>query len=152
MSRAFSRLAGGLSLLALTGKGERQTLRPAPPEGGTGQKKRERFFRRPMNWAMEKSILAAYTPPLQNKVQGTCGFPDTPSGWAYPVLDCAGVRCGCRVRCRLGGLCPSPAPVGGGCGRPHTPLGRAYPVLAGAVDWSGRIPSANWESFTLPCP
>ena len=28
-----------------------------------------------MNWAMEKSLLAAYTPPLRNKVRQPAGFP-----------------------------------------------------------------------------
>ena len=46
-----------------------------------------------MNWAMEKSILAAYTPPLRNKVRKPAGFP-TPFGWAYPVLFCAVFECG----------------------------------------------------------
>ena len=42
---------------------------------------------------MEKSILAAYTPPLRNKVRKPAGFP-TPFGWAYPVLFCVEVECG----------------------------------------------------------
>ena len=37
------------------------------------------------DWAMEKSLLAAYTPPLRNKVRKPAGFP-TPFRWAYPVL------------------------------------------------------------------
>ena len=49
-----------------------------------------------MNWAMEKSLLAAYTPPLRNKVRKPAGFP-TPFRWAYPVLFCAGVECGRRA-------------------------------------------------------
>ena len=64
-----------------------------------------------MNWAMEKSLLAAYTPPLRNKVREPAGSP-TPFGWAYPVLDCAGVECGRRASANWGrGLrAPSPCP------------------------------------------
>ena len=57
------------------------------------EKYRKRFFRRPMNWAMEKSILAARRSPLRNKVRKPAGFP-TPFGWAYPVLFCVEVECG----------------------------------------------------------
>ena len=42
---------------------------------------------------MRKSILAAYTPPLRNKVRKPAGFP-TPFRWAYPVLFCAVFECG----------------------------------------------------------
>ena len=34
---------------------------------------------------MEKSLLAAYTPPLRKDVRKPAGFP-TPFRWAYPVL------------------------------------------------------------------
>mgnify|MGYP004551842671 FL=1 len=33
-----------------------------------------------MNWAMEKSLLAAYTPPLRNKSGAAAAAPDTPWG------------------------------------------------------------------------
>ena len=61
------------------------------------EKYRKRFFRRPINWAMEKSILAAYTPPLRKDVRKPAGFP-TPFGWAYPVLAGAVDWSGRRAR------------------------------------------------------
>ena len=58
---------------------------------------------------MEKALLAAYTPPLRNKVREPAGSP-TPFGWAYPVL-------------------------------------------VGAVDLSGRNPSADWgRALPFPLP
>ena len=155
MSRAFFR---ALREAALSPRpdGQGESGRPFPARAARraaqAGKERKRFFRRPMNWAMEKSILAARGSPLRNKVREPAGSP-TPFGVGLPGL----ILCRGQVRlpgeCRLGkgfALPLAPIPVGGGCGRPRHPLGRAYPVLAGAVDWSGRIPSANWGEFHSP--
>ena len=74
------------------------------------EKYRKRFFRRPMNWAMEKSLLAAYTPPLRNKVRKPAGFP-TPFGWAYPVLVGAVDLSGRRASAIWGRALPFPLPL-----------------------------------------
>ena len=74
------------------------------------EKCRKRFFRRPINWAMEKSILAARRSPLRNNVRKPAGFP-TPFGWAYPVLFCAGVACGRIPSANWGRALPFPLPL-----------------------------------------
>ena len=51
-----------------------------------------------MNWAMEKSLLAAYTPPLRKKVREPAGSP-TPFGVGLPGLRL------CRGQVRLPGEC-----------------------------------------------
>ena len=74
------------------------------------EKYRKRFFRRPINWAMEKSILAAYTPPLRKDVRKPAGFP-TPFGWAYPVLAGAVDLSGRRASAIWGRALPFPLPL-----------------------------------------
>ena len=146
MSRAFFR---ALREAALSPRpdGQGESGRPFPARAARraaqAGKERKRFFRRPMNWAMEKSILAAYTPPLRNKVREPAGSP-TPFGVGLPGLRLCRGQVRLPGECRLGkgfALPLAPIPVGQPAGFP-TPFGRAYPVLAGAVDWSGRIPSA----------
>ena len=80
---------------------------------------------------MRKSILAAYTPPLRNKVRKPAGFP-TPFGWAYPVLFCAVFECGRRARGDWGRACePSPVPPTPR-GQPLSPLRRTAPLTQGS--------------------
>ena len=96
-----------------------------------------------MNWAMEKSILAACTPPLRNKVRKPAGFP-TPFGWAYPVLDCAGVECGRIPSANWGRALPFPSPLtqSGNLRVSRHLSGWAYPVLFCVEVECGHKPSA----------
>ena len=136
----------------------------------TRRKISEAIFRRPMNWAMEKSLLAAYTPTLRTEpvlrtvpVLRMAYFPKRAydalfsktlmlqslrdlrwcgtksgnlrvsrhlSGWAYPVLDCAGVECGRRARGDWG-RAASPPPC---------PLPRGHPSgAARQLPWEGSL-------------
>ena len=111
------------------------------------EKYRKRFFRRPINWAMEKSILAAYTPPLRKDVRKPAGFP-TPFGWAYPVLFCAGIACGRIPSANWGRALPFPLPL---TPRrpPLSPLRRTAPLTQGSQrQYSG---AARRESLWI-CP
>ena len=93
---------------------------------------------------MEKSLLAAYTPPLRNKVRKPAGFP-TPFGVGLPGLGLCRGQVRPQIECNLGkgfALPLAPIPVGGGCGRPRHPLGWAYPVLDCAGVECGRRASA----------
>ena len=92
------------------GRFQRGTFLDAHGFAAHVEKYRWRFFRRPMNWAMEKALLAAYTPPLRNKVRQPAGFP-TPFGWAYPVLVGAGVKCGRNPSADWGRALPFPLPL-----------------------------------------
>ena len=73
---------------------------------------------------MEKAILAAYTPPLRNKVREPAGSP-TPFGWAYPVLVGAVDLSGRRASADWGRALPFPLPLtqSGNLRVPRHPLG-----------------------------
>ena len=119
------------------------------------EKYRKRFFRRPINWAMEKSILAAHRSPLRKDVRKPAGFP-TPFGVGLPGLilcrDCMRPH----TECKLGkgfALPLAPNPVRQPAGFPTPFRGWASPVLFCAGVVCGRIPSANWgRALPFPLP
>ena len=59
---------------------------------------------------MEKSILAAYTPPLRNKVRKPAGFP-TPFGVGLPGLILCSGQVRPQTKCRLGKGPAGPFPL-----------------------------------------
>ena len=105
-----------------------------------------------MNWAM-KMLLAAYTPPLWNKVRKPAGFLDTFRGgltrsWIVQGLSAA------AGRGKLGESFTLPLPLlsQAACGLPDTfggGLTRSW-IVQGLSVAVGRVQSG--ESFTLPAP
>gem|GEM_PF-4479589 len=118
---------------------------PFDPRPG-GHRSRDsggKFRSEKWDFSTRNLLLAAYTPPLRNKVREPAGSP-TPFGWAYPVLDCAGVKCGRNPSASWGRALPFPLPLtqSGSLRASRHLFGWAYPVLFCAGVKCGRRASA----------
>ena len=124
------------------------------PVGHRSRDSRGKFRSEKWDFSTRNLLLAAYTPPLRNKVRQPAGFP-TPFRWAYPVLFCAGVKCGRIPSANWGRALPFPLPLtqSGSLRASRHPFGWAYPVLDCAGIKCGRRASANWgRALPFPLP
>ena len=121
------------------------------------EEQRKPFFRRPMNWAMEKSDPRGRTlPPLRISHGQPCGLPDTFQVGLPGLIRVQRVSVAAAGRSPESGRSftlplPPSCEIQAACGLPDTFSGRAYPVVVGAVFKCGHHPSAIWgRASTLP--
>ena len=100
------------------------------PDGHRSRDSGGKFRSEKWDFSTRNLLLAAYTPPLRNKVREPAGSP-TPFEWAYPVLFCAGVKCGRRASANWGRALPFPLPLtqSGSLRASRHPFGEGLPGL-----------------------